>query len=136
MAKFKRGDWVRTTRKLDLQQADGPVIPRDSLGQVVPRFRNQIPKVHFEEYGDCFVDPINLRRVFPAWVVTGDKQAVSELGGDAINYYEFATQAEVNAFVQGIEATDGWIEASVYFTEEEAENHVEEYHNDEELTLG
>lgn len=68
--------------------------------------------------------------MYKKYFVTGSKQAVSELGENAIGIRIFETEKELEAFCEGIEVASGWSEVELFDTEEEAEDYVKEITNE------
>jgi hypothetical protein len=61
---------------------------------------------------------------FTTWIVVGSNSSIQDMKEDAIKEYVFDTQAELNAFLEGINAAEGWLEVSYYNNEQEAKEHV------------
>lgn len=59
-------------------------------------------------------------KTFKVWVVWGADSTIRDNPDCKPSCYSFKTEAEQNAFMEGVDAATGWMESSVHFTEEQA----------------
>ena len=75
---------------------------------------------------------------FKTFIVFGDGGTVTDIVksrngiDDAISPYEFGTQAELDAFLEGVEAASGWSDYENFNTYEEAADHIKSKCEDED----
>lgn len=78
---------------------------------------------------------------FRIYLVLGEKNTISSLTQDGqlerpITEYAFATQAELQAFVEGIDAMEGYLESATFDSKQEALDYIKEVVGEEEIVLG
>ncbi len=64
--------------------------------------------------------------MFKTFIVWGEESTIRENDKESICGYSFETQAELDAFLLGVDAGCGWMECEVFMSREEAERRVAE----------
>lgn len=64
--------------------------------------------------------------MFTTYIVWGSDMTVQDNKDDAVMSYSFDTEAELDAFLKGVEESSGWTEYNNFDTEEEALEYVKE----------
>ena len=86
---------------------------------------NEDPLAYSAALRDEAINGKKTKKKHSVMIVWGER--VEEEQANSPYHYSFDTEAELVAFLQGVDAADGWLGATVFATDKEYEGWLKEY---------